>query len=67
MASAIQALNVLLPTGYLLSGFLHGMAILEIDGRFPPDADLERSWARGVAGFAAVARGALGASIPTSD
>lgn len=33
--------------------FLHGMAILEIDGRFPPDADLERSWASGVAAFRA--------------
>ncbi len=32
-------------------GFLHGMTILEIDGRFPDDADLDRSWDRGVAAF----------------
>ena len=37
-------------------GFLHGMAILEIDGRFPPDADLERSWERGIAAFSAISR-----------
>ena len=37
-------------------GFLHGMAILEIDGRFPEDADLDRSWDRGVSAFSAIAR-----------
>lgn len=31
--------------------FLHGMAILEIDGRFPPGADLDRSWHSGVDAF----------------
>ena len=31
--------------------FAHGMAILEIDGRFPPDADLDAAWARGIAAF----------------
>lgn len=29
--------------------FAHGMAILEIDGRFPPDADLDAAWTRGIA------------------
>ncbi len=29
----------------------HGMTILELDGRFPPDADLDAAWARGVAAF----------------
>jgi AcrR family transcriptional regulator len=37
-------------------GFLHGMAILEIEGRFPPDADLDRSWEQGVAAFSGIAR-----------
>ena len=37
-------------------GFLHGMTILEIDGRFPPRADLDRSWQQGVAAFSALAR-----------
>jgi AcrR family transcriptional regulator len=36
-------------------GFLHGMAILEIDRRFPDSADLERSWAAGVSAFASAA------------
>lgn len=38
-------------------GLLHGLAILEIDGRFPPDADLDRCWERGVAAFSALSRG----------
>jgi AcrR family transcriptional regulator len=28
--------------------FAHGMTILELDGRFPPDADLDAAWAAGV-------------------
>jgi len=31
--------------------FAHGMTILEIDGRFPPDADLDAAWAAGVSAF----------------
>ena len=31
--------------------FAHGMTILELDGRFPPDADLDAAWAAGVAAF----------------
>ena len=37
-------------------GFLHGMAILEIDDRFPPGADLDRSWSNGVDAFSRTAR-----------
>jgi hypothetical protein len=36
--------------------FAHGMAILELDGRFPVEADLDAAWARGLATFAAAAR-----------
>ncbi len=32
--------------------FAHGMVILELDGRFPPDADLDAAWAAGIAAFA---------------
>ena len=32
--------------------FAHGMTILELDGRFPPDADLDAAWAAGIDGFA---------------
>jgi AcrR family transcriptional regulator len=36
--------------------FTHGMAILELDGRFPAGADLDAAWAAGLAAFAAAAR-----------
>jgi AcrR family transcriptional regulator len=29
--------------------FAHGMTILELDGRFPPDADLDAAWRAGLA------------------
>jgi AcrR family transcriptional regulator len=29
--------------------FAHGMVVLELAGRFPPDADLDAAWDRGVA------------------
>lgn len=29
-------------------GFVHGMTVLELNRRFPPDADLVRAWERGV-------------------
>jgi AcrR family transcriptional regulator len=32
--------------------FAHGMAINELNGRFPPDADLDAAWRRGVEAFA---------------
>ncbi|MGZ8630541.1 MAG: TetR/AcrR family transcriptional regulator [Actinomycetota bacterium] len=32
--------------------FAHGMTILELDGRFPPGADLEAAWESGVASLA---------------
>jgi AcrR family transcriptional regulator len=31
--------------------FAHGMTILEIDGRFPPDADLDAAWTAGLRSF----------------
>jgi AcrR family transcriptional regulator len=31
-----------------LWAFAHGMTILELDGRFPPGADLDAAWAHGV-------------------
>ena len=31
--------------------FAHGMTILELDNRFPADADLDAAWARGLAAF----------------
>jgi AcrR family transcriptional regulator len=31
--------------------FAHGMVILELNGRFPPDADLDAAWEQGVASF----------------
>jgi AcrR family transcriptional regulator len=31
--------------------FAHGMTILELNGRFPPDADLDAAWAKGIAAF----------------
>jgi AcrR family transcriptional regulator len=33
--------------------FAHGMVILEIDGRYPDDSDLDRTWSAGAAAFAA--------------
>ena len=32
--------------------FAHGMAILELDRRFPADADLDAAWSRGIRAFA---------------
>jgi len=31
--------------------FAHGMVILELDDRFPPGADLDAAWARGIGGL----------------
>jgi AcrR family transcriptional regulator len=31
--------------------FAHGMSILELNGRFPPGADLDAAWERGIAAF----------------
>jgi hypothetical protein len=36
--------------------FAHGMSILELDGRFPPDADLDAAWAKGIAALAGAGR-----------
>lgn len=37
--------------------FAHGMVMLEIDGRFPPGADLDAAWHTGCETFAAVIAG----------
>ena len=31
--------------------FAHGMTILELDRRFPPGADIDAAWTRGIAAF----------------
>ena len=31
--------------------FAHGMVVLELNSRFPPDADLDAAWKRGVDAF----------------
>jgi Tetracyclin repressor-like, C-terminal domain len=31
--------------------FAHGMTILELDSRFPPGADLDAAWERGIDAF----------------
>ena len=31
--------------------FAHGMVLLELNGRFPPDAELDGAWQRGAAAF----------------
>ena len=31
--------------------FAHGMTILELNGRFPPGADLDAAWATGMRAF----------------
>jgi len=35
-----------------LWSFAHGMVMLELDGRYADDADLDRTWAEGAAAFA---------------
>ena len=39
--------------GRALWSAAHGMSILELDGRYPPDADLDLTWARTADAFAA--------------
>jgi hypothetical protein len=34
-----------------LFAFAHGMTILELDGRFPPAADIDAAWDAGLALF----------------
>jgi AcrR family transcriptional regulator len=40
--------------------FAHGMTILELNSRFPPDADLDPAWRSGVEALTAAARDAPG-------
>lgn len=37
-----------------LWSFAHGMVSLELDGRFPPGSELDRTWAAGASAFAAL-------------
>jgi hypothetical protein len=34
-----------------LWAFAHGMVVLELNDRFPPDADLDAAWRRGLTAF----------------
>jgi Tetracyclin repressor-like, C-terminal domain len=34
-----------------LCGFFHGLTILELNDRFPPDADLDAAWEHGLDAF----------------
>jgi AcrR family transcriptional regulator len=43
-----------------LWSFAHGMVILELDDRYPPGSDLDRTWRAGAAAFAAMARACAG-------
>ena len=47
-----------------LWSFAHGMVILELDGRFPPGSDLDRTWAEGAAAFGGEAGAAQPAGRP---
>jgi AcrR family transcriptional regulator len=38
--------------------FAHGMVTLELNGRFPPDADLDAAWRRGIEAFGVRSRAA---------
>jgi AcrR family transcriptional regulator len=49
-----------------LWAFAHGTAVLEIDGRFLPGSDLDRTWAEGAAAFAEAA-GAVRAGADQDD
>ena len=44
------------PRARAVWAFAHGMSILELDGRFPPDADLDATWEQGVRAFGEAAR-----------
>lgn len=41
-----------------LWSFAHGMVILELDGRYPPQSDLDSTWRAGTEAFRMAARGA---------
>ena len=40
--------------------FAHGMVMLELDHRFPADADLDAAWEAGIAAFQPAERGPRG-------
>ena len=39
------------PRARAVWAFAHGMTIMELDGRFPPDADLDAAWEQGIRAF----------------
>jgi hypothetical protein len=45
--------------------FAHGMTILELNDRFPPDADLDAAWSRGVEALASQAVSYAGSPEPS--
>jgi AcrR family transcriptional regulator len=53
-APLVQAVGGDRDAARALWAFAHGMTILELDGRFPPGADLDAAWTRGLRAFAAV-------------
>ena len=53
-APLVQAVGGDRDAARALWAFAHGMTILELDGRFPPGADLDAAWRRGLAAFGGV-------------
>jgi hypothetical protein len=49
----VDAVGGDIPAARALWAFAHGMTILELNRRFPPDADVGAAWERGVAAFRA--------------
>ncbi|HKO83460.1 MAG TPA: TetR-like C-terminal domain-containing protein [Actinomycetota bacterium] len=49
--TAVPVLRVAGSQARALWAFAHGMVMLELDHRFPPDADLDRAWQAGIAAF----------------
>jgi hypothetical protein len=47
-APGVQALGGDVDAARAVWAFAHGMTILELNGRFPPDADLDAAWERGL-------------------
>ena len=50
-APVVEALGNDLDAARALWAFAHGMTILELNGRFPPGADLDAAWGRGLEAF----------------
>jgi AcrR family transcriptional regulator len=50
-APVLQALGADVDAARAVWAFAHGMTILELNGRFPPEADLDAAWERGLDAF----------------